>query len=324
MKWELRKTLAQALLAWLALAWYPALAAWSLQPLNAPGTSFTQLWDINDAGQIAGNNDFGAFVYSQGRYDYLPLYQGLTATVTGISNSGTLVGILNDPNSNSGFGASFIYEGGTFAVFAPQGLTDPEIRHISSDGRYLTGVYTGGNFGLAGFVYDRASGSLTQLEAPNGAVIMQGTSVGGIAVGSLSGSRGGGLIYDTNTNTTTFVPKGNLAGQPRLRDINDTGVLTGFLSGSPYAFVGTVAGGFELLSFEGATSTTVYGLNNKGQLVGFYSSGDSLPLGFIATSVPEPATVMMMCLGLLGVFVRARSAAMPRSKPLPGPGSAPA
>ena len=49
-------------------------------------------------------------------------------------------------------------------------------------------------------------------------------------------------------------------------------------------------------------STTINGLNDKGDIVGFYtsSSADAV-IGFVGTPVPEPRTWAMMLLGFAGL-----------------------
>lgn len=43
------------------------------------------------------------------------------------------------------------------------------------------------------------------------------------------------------------------------------------------------------------------GLNDNGQLVGFYSDGTNVN-GFLATTVPEPASIVLILIGAVFVF----------------------
>ncbi len=47
------------------------------------------------------------------------------------------------------------------------------------------------------------------------------------------------------------------------------------------------------------TGTTINGVNDLGQLVGFYSDGTNVD-GFLATATPEPASLGLIGLSLLG------------------------
>lgn len=49
-------------------------------------------------------------------------------------------------------------------------------------------------------------------------------------------------------------------------------------------------------------STTINGLNDKGDIVGFYTSASAdAVIGFVGTPVPEPRTWAMMLLGFAGL-----------------------
>jgi hypothetical protein len=58
-------------------------------------------------------------------------------------------------------------------------------------------------------------------------------------------------------------------------------------------------GSFTTLDVPGSTLTYAFGINDAGQIVGFYfdASGGH---GILATSVPEPSTLLLLALGTLG------------------------
>jgi hypothetical protein len=55
----------------------------------------------------------------------------------------------------------------------------------------------------------------------------------------------------------------------------------------------------------GVTGTTVNGINDAGQMVGFYSDGTNVD-GFLATPTPEPAPVALFTVGLLAAGISRR------------------
>ena len=76
----------------------------------------------------------------------------------------------------------------------------------------------------------------------------------------------------------------------RARGINDTGLITGFMTvlGVNQGFVGT-SGGFETLMVPGSDATFPESINNAGQVAGlFQTGGGTLTHGFIATPAAMP------------------------------------
>jgi hypothetical protein len=291
-----------------ATAATPSFAAYTFTLFDTPGSTNTQLWDVNDAGQIVGNDDFGGFIYSGGSYTYLTMPDGARVSATGISNSGVIVG---------GTGTNgFIYSGGSYTAFTVPSATQTLIRHISSDGRYLAGSYSTDAIISGGFTYDRQTSALTLLPqaSPTALVIMQGVNTAGIATGSQTGTGNaalnGGLLYNVNSGTSTLYTTAAGLNAPRFRDINDAGLVTGFVNNSALGvnvgFVGTPGGAFETFAIPGATLTAGYGLNNRGLLVGYYTDASSNLHSFIATAVPEPTSALLLVAGLVWVTTRRR------------------
>ena len=69
-----------------------------------------------------------------------------------------------------------------------------------------------------------------------------------------------------------------------------------------HGFIGIPDGAsYNYTSFDppGSASTTINGINDKGDIVGFYTTGDVVD-GFVGTPVPEPSTWAMMLLGFAG------------------------
>jgi uncharacterized membrane protein len=283
----------------------PALAAYTATPFDLPGASFTELWDITNNGRLVGNTDLGAFVYSGGVASYLPSYQGLQPAALGISDAGVVVGSLREVGGTNISPVGFLYDAGTYTTLTVAGADFTQFRHISADGRYATGYYTGPSV-AGGFVLDRNTAALTLV--PNAAgvslMILQGANAAGLVTGSVAGTTSGAVLYNAITGTTSFYGSAGGLPSPRFRDITEAGLIAGW-SGS-VSLVGTVAGGFETFAVDGAQGTTAQGINEAGTVVGNYTDADGNRHGFIA-SVPEPTSALLILAGLAWVATRRRT-----------------
>jgi hypothetical protein len=59
-------------------------------------------------------------------------------------------------------------------------------------------------------------------------------------------------------------------------------------------------GTFKKIDYPGAIGTIAYGINDTGHIVGTYwdNTGE---YGFLATSIPEPSTLLLLASGLAGL-----------------------
>jgi hypothetical protein len=279
---------------------------------------------INDSGDAIVNSASGNI------YIYSPS-SGLSALTTppvssgysnvaddvaayGINNSNAVVGVACNCGSANNLAQGFILKNGTYTFFSYPGASVTIARSISS-----SGLVTGYDNVSGGFLYNPATGHfssiyppgsvspvtsyLSALTNPSTFTPAQGITAAGQIVGSTllsannpSGSSSAffsGYLYNQSSSSyQTFQVDG---GSTQARGINAAGVMTGFVtlsSGATDGFVGTVSGGFQLLSDPNARTGT-YGeaINSSGQIAGTYAigSGSSLEqLGFIATPAHTP------------------------------------
>ena len=62
----------------------------------------------------------------------------------------------------------------------------------------------------------------------------------------------------------------------------------------------------QAASVGGISITQITGINNSGEIAGFYVDANGFQRGFVARSVPEPGSMALVGIGLTGVLAFAR------------------
>ena len=298
-------------------------ASYTYTKVARPGSAITTLYDVNNSGQMVGfsfaDHFTGpqAFVYADGVFTALSGPAGaVTSSAMGISDSGTIVGTFTTSLA-SDFAQGFIYSGGTYTTLQVNGADWTQLRGISPDGRYISGIYQ--STAIQAFVYDTLSATFAFVGSGTATTIAQGINKHGVMVGSdtlFATDSLPGFIYDIPTGARTDV---ELPGAVRtaFRAIDDAGVVSGWFHGADdviHGFTG-YPGALQQIDVAGADHTLVQGSNNAGVLVGSFQAQYDVDLGdyaeqagFIAipTAVPEPQTWALMAAGLL-LLTRVRS-----------------
>jgi probable HAF family extracellular repeat protein len=134
----------------------------------------------------------------------------------------------------------------------------------------------------------------------------------GQIVGDFSNSTGGHGFLDTGGSFTQIDVPG--ATDTTAFGINDTGQIVGAFfdsAGVAHGFL-DAGGNFTQIDVLGATRTDAYGINDAGQIVGrFFPTPSSSPDGFLATpvsAVPEPSTLALLGIGVIGLGIMRRRA----------------
>ena len=329
-----RKLLLAGLLAALVVGEAGAVT-YSFTTLDAPGARITLAADINNSGQVTGyyldaSGRYRSFVESGGTFTTHNV-AGFNNYAHGINDNGQVTGWyeMQDPQDCWGGcgpdSSGFVESGATVTTlhfpYIPGGSAPTALRGINDSGQ-VTGYYLNPleDWRSHGFV---ASGGKFTTVDPPGAV---NTAALGINdKGEVTGryqdtsGRSHGFVQSGGAFTTIDVPG---AFSTIANGINNTGQVAGFYqdaAGRSHGFVES-DGAFVTLDVPGALNpfystypgTSAYGINDRGQVAGYYS--DALGThGFIASiapPVPEPEewAMILVGLGLVGFQVRRKHA----------------
>ena len=294
---------------------------YTIQTVQYPGDTFTQLLGINNSDVIAG---FHGSVTAQGFTLTLPAsftsqnYPGSSSSmVTGINGAGDTSGIYVD---SAGTSHGYTDVGGVFSTVDEPGTAFNQALGIN-DGLETVGYSSTDPTGATSQVaYSQQGGLFTNLVLPS--------NVDSQAVGVNNAGNIVGFYQPTSTTSVGFLDVGGTITKldpfgstfVQALGVSNTGEIVGLYvdgGGNTDGFT-DIGGSFTSFVVPGSVGQTVVnGVNDKGQLVGFYTDANDNVDGFVATPVPETSTwgLMTLGLGLIGGALRRRRDPRSAAKP---------
>lgn len=268
---------------------------------NPNDTTFNQLLAINDEGEIAGYFGIGTLPDHPNQGYTVTLVKGkpvfvpenyptsVQTQVTGINNAGLTVGFEQDAAGNE---YGFVDNNGVFSI-----AVDPNAAPINgvvteqflgvNDRDQVAGFYGEANGDTAGFIYNAQTGVFKNI-AISGATSVTATDINDESDVSgfftnASGATDGFL--DINGKITVLSGHSNWTNIQAL-GLNDDGLVVGSyaIGNDTFGFVyNTLSGVYTTISEGAKTNTVVNGVNNAGQLVGFYTDTSGNVDGMLLT-----------------------------------------
>lgn len=271
---------------------------------NPNDTAFTQLLGINNAGTIAGYWGDGTVVANHGFTLVLPNsftpenYPSAAQTqVVGINNTGDSAGFWVD---GAGVNHGFTLNGGTFtSVDNPNTTTVTQLLGIN-DGGTAAGYWTDGAGNFHPFTF--FGGAFTPISFL-GLVSSQATSInnaGDVAGFNMpTGTTSDGFLDIGGAFTTLDFPGSSFT---QALGLNNLGQVAGTYTDNAgmHGFIYTVATGtYQSVDDPNGIGTTIInGINDRGQIVGFYVDANNNTIGFVGTTAPEPGSLFLLLLGI--------------------------
>jgi hypothetical protein len=278
--------------------------SYSFQTLNnASDPTFNQLLGINDFGVIAGYFGSGAQGHPNKGYQLEPNhirylnenFPGSVQTqVTGLNNTGVTVGFWSSMNNanmvNDNHG--FVDVGGRFrtADFPTGSPAAPPVDQLLgvNDSDVAVGFYTDANGNNHGYEYNVRSGRFSTVTYQDASLTAAAINDRGDVAGfyAVGGTTDAFIKFGNRTFISLAVPG---ASSTMALGVNNSDEVVGTYtvgSGSSavmHGFTWTPQHGFSTVDDpHGLGTTTINGVNDFGQLVGFYVDANGNTDGFLA------------------------------------------
>ena len=281
---------------------------------NAGDATFNQLLGINNEGVIAGylgsgakghpNKGYQLFApYGQGNYQGENVPSSRQTQVTGLNDVGVTVGFWSNQNKasmvNANFG--FYFVGGQYHTvsFPTTNNASPQVDQLLgvNDHDVAVGFYTNAQGNNRGYTYNINTPTFTRVLVPGAPGGKAGPSLTAAAINNngdvagffakTSSQTDAFLLLRNGTFVTLAVPGATMTQAFGVNDRDE--VVGAYTIGSgasavTHGFTWRPGYGFTTVNDpHGRSATTINGVNDAGDLVGFYADSAGNTDGFLAT-----------------------------------------
>jgi probable HAF family extracellular repeat protein len=260
------------------------------------------------------STDYKAFLYERGQLKNLgTLGNGKLSYAYGINNNGQVVG-HSHTNESGTTSQAFIYENETITGIGTLGGSSSGAFDINDQGVIVGTSTTAGPVEIQAFVYE--NGQMTNLGSLDGTGYSEARAINNnnqIVGNSLSES---GNYHAFMYENGVMNDLGSIEGDSFAFDINMKGQVVGdyrshLLESSGHAYVYEDGQMYDLTGLLSVSNqakwelTSAYGINDKGQIVG-WGKINGQTHAYLLTSVPIPGALPLLfsAFGLLGFFCK--------------------
>jgi hypothetical protein len=274
---------------------------------NHHDVTFNQLLGINNHDKIAGYFGSGAAGKPNQGYTIHPAYHqhnffsenfpgSVQTQVTGLNDNGVTVGFYSTQNNTNLVNNNF----GFYAVHGHFHRADFPVKHPSSppvdqllggnDHNIAVGFYTKSNGTTQAYAYLINSHRFVSVRVPGVSTAATAINNLGSIAGFFTNSKGVTKGFYLRHTGQLFILSVKGAMTTQAFGANDNGVVVGdyvLKNGDTHGFTWTRQHGFHTVNDpNGVNTTTINGINDAGDLVGFYTDAGTNVDGMLAVPVP--------------------------------------
>lgn len=272
------------------IATVPASPKYLFTTIDYPGATGSSVNNIGNSGKIVGEFEDGsghhAFLLANGVYTSFDVPEAFgDSSANGVNSANQIVGWYKGFTNTK----AYIRNGNTYTDLSATPTGSPETKaYAINDAGHVVGYYKDPANGLLhrGFFYNGSTYNAIHYEGAVGTEAFGVNNSDQVVGYYADGQRPHGFVYSAGAYTTVDHPLGTFGTV--AQGINDAGTIAGIYFDEfnrDHGFVKTSTG-FITVDYPGATLSGIAGINNAGQVVGYYQDATGFH-GFLATPVAD-------------------------------------